>query len=92
MLARVFSGVTVGLILNFIWVTIKLMNNQRRKVVNLGSILSKLKKGWIALSPDNKYLVATGSTLNEVLEKSKKVGVDNPSVLKAAPVKNFMVG
>lgn len=68
------------------------MDKKRKKVMNLGNILSQIKKGWIALSPDNKYLVATGSTLNEVLEKSKKVGVDNPSVLKAAPVKNFMVG
>lgn len=64
----------------------------RKKEVNLGSILSKIKQGWIALSPDNKCLIATGSTLNEVLVKSKKVGVSNPSVLKASPINNFLVG
>jgi len=64
----------------------------RKKLVNLGSILSKIKKGWIALSPDNTCLIATGSTLNEVLVKSKKVGISNPSVLKATPINNFLVG
>ena len=63
----------------------------RKKVADLGSILSKIKKGWIALSPDNKCLIATGSTLNEVLVKSKKVGINNPSVLRAAPINNFLV-
>lgn len=63
-----------------------------KKVVDLGSVLSKIRKGWIALSPDNNYLIATGSTLNEVLKKSKEVGISNPSVLKATPINNFLVG
>lgn len=60
--------------------------------VNLSKILSKHKKGWLALSPDNRKLVATGKTLREVLEKAKEKGVGNPSLLKTAPVKHLFVG
>lgn len=62
------------------------------KIVDLSKILAKYKRGWIALSADNRSLIATGKTLEEVLQKSKKRGIDNPSVLKAAPVNNLFVG
>lgn len=54
-------------------------------IIDLSKILSKYKKGWLALTPNNKKLVATGATLEEVLIKAKKKGIDNPSVLKSAP-------
>ncbi len=60
--------------------------------INLSKILSKYKKGWLALSPDSKKLIATGKTLKEVLEKANKKGVKNPTVLKTAPVGNFLIG
>jgi len=62
------------------------------KIVDLSKILSKYKKGWLALSADNKSLIATGKTLEDVLQKSKEKGITNPSVLKAAPVNNLFVG
>lgn len=60
--------------------------------VNLSKILSKHKKGWLALSPDNRKLVATGETLKEALKRAKKKGVEDPSLLKAAPVRHLFVG
>lgn len=60
--------------------------------INLSRILSKYKKGWLALTPNNKKLVATGTTLEEVLVKAKKKGIDNPTVFKSAPVENYFIG
>lgn len=60
--------------------------------VDLSRILSKYKTGWIALTEDNKKIVANGKTLNEVLKKARKNGVDNPSVLKASPISSLLVG
>ena len=62
------------------------------KIVDLSKILTKYKSSWIALSADNKSLITTGKTLEEVLQKAKKKGIDNPSVLKAPPVNNLFVG
>ena len=61
-------------------------------IIDLSKILSKHKKGWLALSPSDNKLIAKGKTLKEVLEKSRKKGIKNPTVLKAAPVGNFLVG
>ena len=61
-------------------------------VIDLSKLLSKYKKGWLALTPDNRNLIATGKTLDEVLKKAKKRGVGNPSVLKAASIDHLMVG
>lgn len=60
--------------------------------IDLSKILSKYKTGWIALTEDNKKIVADGKTLNEVLKKARKSGVDNPSLLKASPINNLLVG
>lgn len=61
-------------------------------VIDISKILYKYKKGWLALTPNNKKLVAAGATLEEVLKKAKKKGVDNPTVFKSAPVKNYFIG
>lgn len=61
-------------------------------IINLSKIISKHKKGWLALSSDNRHLIATGKTLKEVLKKAKKEGVENPSVFKAAPVGRLFAG
>lgn len=61
-------------------------------VTDLSKILSKYKKGWLALTPDNKKLVAAGVTLEDVLVKAKKKGIDNPTVFKSAPVENYLIG
>lgn len=61
-------------------------------IINLSKVLSKYKKGWLALSPDNWKLIATGRTLEEALEKAKKKGVANPGLLKAAPVDRLFIG
>lgn len=59
---------------------------------DLSKILSKYKKGWLALTPNNKKFVAAGATLTEVLNKAKKKGIDNPTVFKSAPVENYLIG
>lgn len=61
-------------------------------IIDLSKILSKYKKGWLALSPDNRKLIATGKTLGEALEKARKKGVENPGLLKATPVPHLFVG
>ena len=61
-------------------------------MINLSKILSKYKKGWIALAPNNKHLLAVGHTLEEALEKAKKKGVENPTLLKLGPFKYLFTG
>lgn len=61
-------------------------------IIDLSKILSKYKKGWLALTADNRNLVATGKTLEEVLRRAKQKGVENPSVMKAAPVDRLFIG
>lgn len=61
-------------------------------IIDLSKILSKYKKGWLALSPDNWELIATGKTLEEALEKAREKGVKNPGLLKAAPVDRLFIG
>lgn len=61
-------------------------------IIDLSKILSKHQKGWLALSPDNRKLIATGRSLEEVLEKAREKGVVNPGLLKATPVDRFFVG
>lgn len=60
--------------------------------VDLSKVLSQHKSGWLALSPDNRTLVAVGKTLKIALERARKLGVKNPSLLKAAPYQNLFVG
>jgi len=60
--------------------------------INISKILSKYKKGWLALSPDNWKLIATGKTLDEVLKKAREKGIKNPGLLKAAPADRLLVG
>lgn len=60
--------------------------------IDLSKILSKYKKGWLALTPNNSKLVATGASLKEVLTNAKRKGIDNPTVFKAAPVENYFIG
>lgn len=62
------------------------------KNINLSSILKKHTEGWLAFSPDNRRLVATGKTLKEVLKKSREKGIKDPSVLKAAPFQAMFAG
>ena len=40
---------------------------------------------WIALSDDESQVVAIGSTYDEVVKKSEKAGVSNPTILKTPP-------
>lgn len=61
-------------------------------IIDLSKILSEYKKGWLALTADNRDLVATGKTLEEVLRRAKRKGVENPSILKAAPVDRLFIG
>ena len=61
-------------------------------IINLSKILSRYKRGWLALSPDSRKLIATGSSLEEALEKARKKGVVNPSLLKATPVDRLFIG
>lgn len=57
-----------------------------RKLVNL---LAKYENKWVALSPDNKRVVASGLNVEEVVEKLKnlkKQGV----LLKITPLDTYL--
>ncbi len=41
---------------------------------------------WIALSPDESQIVATGGSYDEVVSKSEKAGVDDPLIIKTPKV------
>ena len=69
-----------------------LLFSQMAKATDLIGILSKYKKGWVALSANNRKFVAAGSTLKQVLKKAENKGIVNPTVFKSAPVKNVFVG
>ncbi len=62
------------------------------KPIDLSKLLIKYKKGWVALTPDSRRFLASAKSLKAVMERAKKMGVNNPSVFKPAPVKNFSVG
>lgn len=62
------------------------------RTINLSKILAKYKKGWIALTPDNRKFLTSGKTLQQVLETAHRRGVAHPSVFKAIPAENFSVG
>ena len=61
-------------------------------VIDMRKILFKYKKGWLALSSDNKKLICSGKTLKEVLEGSKKKGIENPTLLKVPSLKYPFIG
>ena len=60
--------------------------------VDLRKILKKHKSGWLALTPDNKKELASGTTLKEVLSKAKSKGIDNPSVFKVPNLETHYIG
>lgn len=61
------------------------------KPIDLSKILTKYKKGWIALAPNNT-LLATGETLREVLKCAKEKGISNPTVFKSPRVERLFAG
>lgn len=63
-----------------------------KKTIDLSKILLRHKKGWIALTPDNRKLLASGNTLKQVLVKANRKGVTNPTVFKAVSLEHFAVG
>ncbi len=63
-----------------------------QNMTDLSKILKKHKTGWLALTPDNKELVAKGKTLKELLTCAKKKGVDKPTVFKTASIDNYFIG
>jgi len=61
-------------------------------MLNLSKIIKENEKKWVALTSDNKTLVASGDTLGQVLKLADKKGIRNPSVLKVPKVSNLFVG
>ena len=52
---------------------------------NFIEIYKKYKGKWVALTPDEKSVVASGKTLKKILEDSKKKGLEHPIVMKVPP-------
>lgn len=52
--------------------------------INLTNIFKKYKGLWIGLKDDNKTVVASGKTVEEVMEKSEKKGIKQPILFKVS--------
>lgn len=50
------------------------------KAINWTKIYKNYKGKWVALKDDEQTVVASGYTLKEVMEKSKKKGLSHPVV------------
>jgi len=51
------------------------------KVMDKTEIFKKYQNRWVALTDDDKFISA-GLTLDEVLQKAKRKGFDNPVTTK----------
>lgn len=60
--------------------------------IDLSKIIKKYRNKWVALTSDNRELVASGSSLNHVLNLSNKKGVKDPSIFKVPNVDNLFIG
>ena len=61
-------------------------------ILDLSKIIKKYTNKWVALTSDNKKLVASGNSLDAVLISARKKGIENPSVFKVPNVDNLLVG
>lgn len=61
-------------------------------MIDLSKIIATYTNKWIALTPDNKKVVASGETLVQVLNISRKKGIENPSVMKVPKIEASFVG
>ncbi|OGD97146.1 hypothetical protein A3A49_00945 [Candidatus Curtissbacteria bacterium RIFCSPLOWO2_01_FULL_38_11b] len=52
---------------------------------DLTQIYKKYKGKWVALTPDEKSVVASGLTLKKILQDAKKKGYDHPIVMRVPP-------
>lgn len=52
------------------------------KLKDLSKILRVYHNEWVALSNDEKRVVASGKTLEKALREAKERGVDNPIMTK----------
>lgn len=48
-------------------------------------IYKKYKGEWVALTPDEKSVVASGKTLKKILEEARVKGYAHPIVMKIPP-------
>lgn len=51
------------------------------EAINLTKIFKKYKNKWIALTEDND-VISAGKTLDSVIEKAKRKGIDNPITMR----------
>ena len=52
------------------------------KVLDFTKIVKKYKGKWIALTENEKKVIASGKSAKETLEKAKKEGLNNPILFK----------
>ena len=61
-------------------------------VVDLSKKISKYNKGWLAITPDNKKVVAFADSIDQVLKKARANGVQDPTLLKVPVAKHYFIG
>lgn len=59
---------------------------------NFIEIHKKYKGKWVALTLDEKRVIASGNSLKKILEDSKQKGLDHPVVMKVPQAVVPLVG
>lgn len=55
---------------------------KKLKLKDLSKILRPYHNEWVALSSDEKKVIASGKTLKEALKEAREKGMDNPIMTK----------
>jgi len=63
------------------------MFRKEEAVSDLTKIGDEFINQWIAMSPENRTIVASGLTVREALDEAKKKGIDSP-ILTKVPSRN----
>ncbi len=59
--------------------------------INFSQILKGIPKGaWVAISPDQTKVIAFGSDLSEVMDRSAELGESDPIVTKVPQSQNAL--
>jgi len=61
---------------------LKNMKKEEKTTIDLSKILKPYSNEWVALSEDEKKVVASGKTVKEVLQKAKVKGENSPILTK----------
>lgn len=60
--------------------------------IDLTKVIRQYKNKWVALTSDNRQVVASGFSLKSVLESARKKRIKDPSVFKVPSTDKLFIG